>query len=96
MPERRTYLRFVWSLVLAEAHVTVWPEDLWLTELGRQLLGQFGHRPQDLLVVDRLVCGPEALAVVGREVVEEIKRLFRPAAKRHGFNISGCLPRNRV
>jgi NAD(P)-dependent dehydrogenase (short-subunit alcohol dehydrogenase family) len=89
MPERRAYLRFVRRLVLAEPHVPVRPEDLRLTELPRQLFGELGHRAQDLLVVDGLMRGPEALRVVGREIVEEIKRLFRPAAERHGPNSSG-------
>jgi hypothetical protein len=79
----RPDVRLVRGLVLAEPDVAVGPEDLRLPELGGQFLGQFGHRPQDLLGVDGLVLRPVGLGVVGQEPVVEVQGLLRPPAERH-------------
>ena len=79
----RADVRLVRGLVLAEPDVAVRPEDLRLAELGGQLLGQVGHRPEDLLGVDGLVLSPVGLGVVGHEPVVEVQGLLRPPAERH-------------
>jgi bifunctional non-homologous end joining protein LigD len=81
--DHRPDVRLVWRLVTAEPHVTVRTEDLGLTELGGELVGELGHRAQHLVLVDRLVRGPVALGVLGRQAVVEIQRLLGPPAERH-------------
>src|SRR5215469_4556266 len=59
-----------------------------LAELRPELLEQFAHWAQDLLLVDRLLAGPVRLRVVGLQALVELKSLFRPSAKGHVANPS--------
>src|SRR5262249_30793729 len=73
LAEPGTLLCLVRRLVLAEPYIAVRAEKLRLTELVGQLCGERLQRSAHRLLGHVLVLGPERLAVVGLEVLVEVK-----------------------
>src|SRR5262249_19808796 len=98
LAEPRPLLRLVRGLVLAEPYVAVRAEQLRLAELVGQLSGQRLQRSPHGLLVHLLVRGPVRLAVVGLEVLVEVKGGDRnPRERGHDVSRSDtCILSSRI
>src|ERR1700733_12776412 len=80
-------MRLIWRFIVSKADIAVGPEDLRLAELGRELLEQFLHGPQHLLLVHGLAAGPVLLGGVILKPRVKSQRPRRPAIERHSTTL---------